>query len=176
LLQIGPLLIVSGRSIPLLAAVRDRGTGRTGLALPTGASWIVGVGAMVAWFLPSLFTWMMMSAVRHAFVAASLVIAGLIFWSPIFSRQRSHRLHTGQAIAYLFSACLVSTIAGAWVAFAPSDLYPGHVASVGDQQLAGLIMWVPCCLVYLAAILASIARWYGGEDRDEERGLAHAEA
>ena len=29
-----------------------------------------------------------------------------------------------------------------------------------DQQLGGLLMWVPACLVYLAAILGSLRRFY----------------
>jgi cytochrome c oxidase assembly factor CtaG len=32
-----------------------------------------------------------------------------------------------------------------------------------DQQIGGLLMWVPCCLVYLTAIMAMFARWYGEE-------------
>jgi len=29
-----------------------------------------------------------------------------------------------------------------------------------DQQIGGLLMWVPMCLVYLAAIIAQLARWF----------------
>jgi cytochrome c oxidase assembly factor CtaG len=29
-----------------------------------------------------------------------------------------------------------------------------------DQQVGGLLMWVPMCLVYLSAILAQMARWF----------------
>jgi cytochrome c oxidase assembly factor CtaG len=29
-----------------------------------------------------------------------------------------------------------------------------------DQQIGGLLMWVPMCLVYLVAIIAQLARWF----------------
>jgi len=29
-----------------------------------------------------------------------------------------------------------------------------------DQQIGGLLMWVPMCFVYLTAIVAQLARWF----------------
>jgi cytochrome c oxidase assembly factor CtaG len=29
-----------------------------------------------------------------------------------------------------------------------------------DQQIGGLLMWVPMCLIYLSAIFAQIGRWF----------------
>jgi len=29
-----------------------------------------------------------------------------------------------------------------------------------DQQVGGLLMWVPACMVYLGAILATLSSWY----------------
>ena len=29
-----------------------------------------------------------------------------------------------------------------------------------DQQIGGLLMWVPMCLIYLSAIIAQLARWF----------------
>ena len=31
-----------------------------------------------------------------------------------------------------------------------------------DQQIGGLLMWVPMCLIYLTAIMAQLARWFAG--------------
>ena len=35
-----------------------------------------------------------------------------------------------------------------------------------DQQLGGLLMWVPACLIYFGGILGLFARWHG-EVREE---------
>jgi cytochrome c oxidase assembly factor CtaG len=96
----------------------------------------------------------------------SLVASGLVFWLPVFSPAPDGRLQAGAAIAYMFAACLASTIAGASIAFAGPGLFPGHVASPADQQAAGLVMWMPCCTVYVAAIMATLADWYGGAHDD----------
>ena len=69
---------------------------------------------------------------------------------------------------------------GAILTLAGSVWYPayrGTTAAWGltpleDQQLGGLIMWVPACLVYLAAGLALLAAWL----RDSERRVRLREA
>jgi putative membrane protein len=86
-----------------------------------------------------------------------------------------------QAAAYLFTACLACTGIGVLITFAPKLLYPLYaqpvdrygilpvirdgwgISATMDQQIGGLLMWVPCCLVYLTGILAMFARWYAGE-------------
>jgi cytochrome c oxidase assembly factor CtaG len=72
------------------------------------------------------------------------------------------------AISYLFSACLCCSILGAFLTFGPAGLYTHHtkhivVDSKSDQQLGGLLMWVPGCFIYLSAILVSLRRWYSAE-------------
>ena len=167
LLQLAPLLILTG--LPSAGPAR----GRTRSSTWASACWAAGVGAMTLWYTPTLFAWMMSSPLHHAIVQASLVVTGLLFWSPVFSDRAGARLRTGPAIAYLFTACVAGTIAGAAMAFARPGLFPGHVMSPLDQQLAGLVMWVPCCTVYVGAIMATLAQWYGGTDDD--RRMAHTE-
>ncbi len=79
------------------------------------------------------------------------------------------------AVAYLFSACLCCSLLGAFLTFAPVGLYPAYLnppAAISsgldpksDQQLGGLLMWVPGCFVYLTGILATVRRWYAEEVR-----------
>ena len=89
------------------------------------------------------------------------------------------RLDPFPAIAYLFSACTACSLLGAILTFTPLGLYPAYLNlddrspilrlvrdgwgldPKNDQQLGGMLMWVPGCLVYLSVILASVARWYG---------------
>ena len=44
-----------------------------------------------------------------------------------------------------------------------------------DQQLGGLLMWIPGSLAYLAGIIGAIARWYSTPDEDVDH-LAEAAA
>jgi putative membrane protein len=60
-----------------------------------------------------------------------------------------------------------STILGALLTFARAPWYTSHLGSTAawgltpleDQQLAGLIMWVPGGLIYLAAALTLFGLW-----------------
>lgn len=116
------------------------------IPLPAPVSWIVGVGAMIACHLPG-----------HRFHLSQpwiFLITGTIFWWPILG-PRDRPLPALGTVAYLFSACLSCTLLGAYLTFSSG--------ASSDQQLAGLLMWVPGCFVYLSAILVTVKRWYSSE-------------
>ena len=173
LLQIAPLLIVIGWPIAWQVGLTWN-TERRWVVL----SWLAGVAAMTLWYAPPVFEWMMRTPLHHATAQSTLVLAGLLFWCPVFSRRTDHRPQPRLAIGYLFTACVANTLAVASIAFATPGGYGGHAASAFDQQIAGLIMWLPCCVVYVAAIMTTLARWYGGgADGDDNRsGMAPSKA
>jgi len=139
-------------------------------------TWTLGVGTMLAWHLPPLFNAALASTPLHIFQHLTFLATGVIFWWPVFKEPR---LAPFPAIAYLFSACTACSLLGAVLTFTPPGLYPAYLRPddsdsimrlvrnewgldpKNDQQLGGMLMWVPGCLVYLSAILASVARWYG---------------
>jgi cytochrome c oxidase assembly factor CtaG len=114
---------------------------------------------------------------------ASLIAAGTAFWWPIFSPNHQHRLQTPQAEMYLFSGCLGCTLLGIYITFSPISVCPLYNSPTGspeilnlvrnqwgithemDEQLGGLLMWVPACIVYLCAILARLSSWYRPSDQ-----------
>jgi cytochrome c oxidase assembly factor CtaG len=69
------------------------------------------------------------------------------------------------------------------ITFAPRLLYPEYLQQADtygilgairegwgisaplDQQIGGLLMWVPGCLIYLTAIMAMFSRWYAEEQK-----------
>jgi len=139
-------------------------------------SWLLGVGTMLAWHIPVIFNAALAHNGLHIFQQLSFVISGVIFWWPILGPLRDRHLSALAAVAYLFSACVCCSLLGAFLTFGPSALYdlqgPNHGAidPKGDQQLGGLLMWVPGCFVYLAGILSTVLRWYG---RHEIKRHAH---
>jgi cytochrome c oxidase assembly factor CtaG len=141
-------------------------------------SWLLGVGAMLAWHIPALFNAALANDGLHLFQHLSFLITGTIFWWPIIGPLEERHLPPLGAVSYLFTACLCCSLLGAFLTFTPPGLYPAYLHpedSLGilpllrenwgldpksDQQLGGMLMWVPGCFVYLAGILTSIARWY----------------
>jgi len=109
----------------------------------------------------------------------SLLLLGTIFWRQILAPREDERLSPPGAVLYLFSACVACSILGILITFSPVSVCPIYAQPVGDrlgilnlvqsswgitpekdQQIGGLLMWVPMCLVYLTAIIAQLARWF----------------
>jgi putative membrane protein len=131
-------------------------------------SWLLGVGTMLAWHIPLLFNEALANDGLHVFQHLSFLVTGAIFWWPILGPLEDRHLPALAAVSYLFSACVCCSLLGAFLTFSPVGLYPAYTGYLGldpksDQQLGGLLMWVPGCFVYLSGILATVMRWYGAE-------------
>jgi cytochrome c oxidase assembly factor CtaG len=152
----------------------SRAADRAGL--PIG--WLAGVGTMWFWHVPALCTAAMQHSSVFALQGASLVAAGTAFWWPVFRPQLQRRLPPYAAAVYLFTGCVGCSLLGIYVSFSPVSVCPLYAAGGGspellrlireqwglthriDQQVGGLLMWVPACMVYLGAILAAFSNWY----------------
>ncbi len=186
LLLVIPLMLLSG--IPERAAERAFMVPLAGgiikfLGSPVPA-WLLGVGSMWVWHMPSLHETVMRSESLYIAQQISFVLTGVIFWWPVFAPVRAARLSPLSSTLYLASACLGCTVLGMLITFAGAGLYPSYVNpadSAGilsylrndlcitpgvDQQIGGLTMWVPGCLIYLTASLVTIARWYASPESD----------
>lgn len=130
------------------------------------AAWWVHAVVIWAWHAPVLFQ----AAVRHELVHdlqhTTFLVAALAFWWSLFQRSGG-RGGQGLAVFSLFTTALHTSALGALLTFSERSWYPVYAASapawglsaVEDQQLAGLIMWVPGGLVYLVAALALMHQW-----------------
>jgi cytochrome c oxidase assembly factor CtaG len=141
--------------------------------------WIAGVGAMWLWHARPLCNAAVSSQLVNALQICSLLLLGTIFWRQILAPREEERLSPPGAVLYLFSACVACSILGILITFSPVSVCPIYAqpgadrlgilnliqANWGitpdkDQQIGGLLMWVPMCLVYLTAIIAQLARWF----------------
>jgi cytochrome c oxidase assembly factor CtaG len=117
--------------------------------------------ALWAWHVPALFDAALRSPAMHILQHASFLASALLFWwaalggAPAPARR-------GVAMVLLFTTMLHTGALGALLALAPAPWYPHYVDSAAagldpleDQQLGGLVMWVPGGLAYLAAGLAA---------------------
>jgi putative membrane protein len=135
------------------------------LTLPLVA-WAVHAVALWAWHVPALFEATLDDEWVHTAQHLSFLLSALLFWwAVIHSRRRL--MGYGAAVLYVFTTSIHSGALGALITFAGSLWYPAYqetTASWGltpmeDQQLGGLIMWVPAGLVYIFAGLMLFAGW-----------------
>jgi cytochrome c oxidase assembly factor CtaG len=140
--------------------------------------WGCGVGAMWVWHVPALCNAAAASHWVSAVQTLSLLALGAAFWWQVLAPSGSQRIAPLQGVLYLFTACMACTVLGIILTFSPvtvcrAYLHPADRLGIAsmldeawgmtpqrDQQIGGLIMWVPMCLVYLGAICGQLARWY----------------
>ena len=160
--------------------VSKRDTGAFGYVGP----WLAGVGAMWLWHERLLCNAAATSPTVQWFQTGSLVVMGLAFWRPILAPNHAERVAPFQGMLYLFSACVACSALGILVTFSPVEVCSAYAHPVDprgalpllregwglgpktDQELGGVMMWVPACFVYGAAILSTLARYYAEDDRE----------
>jgi putative membrane protein len=193
LIALGAPLLVLGRPlVPLLWAVpigwrRAAGAwtrsapvrlgGRT-LTRPFVA-WLLHAVAIWVWHLPALYEEALASDGVHALEHTCFLGTALLFWWAMV-HGRQGRIGYGASVFYLFATALHSGALGALLTFAPRPWYPAYggvtaqwgLSPLEDQQLAGLIMWIPGGVSYLVAGLLLLAGWL----RESERRAARWQA
>ena len=135
--------------------------------------------ALWIWHLPALFEAALASERLHALQHLSFLLTAALFWWGMI-HGRYGRAGYGAAVAYVFLTSLHSTILGALLTVAPSAWYASyrttaaakHLDAVADQQLAGLIMWIPSGVVFIIVGLALFAAWLGESERRVALGSA----
>ena len=172
-----PLLVLSRPLVPFLWALpqasRERvaNLGRSrpfkaawsGLSLPLSA-WLLSAAALWIWHSPWLFDQTLSNDWVHAAQHITFLSTAMLFWWPVLEPRR---LNYGTALVYVFTTALQTSVLGAMLTFAPRPWYVAylttapqwHLTALEDQQLGGLIMWIPAGTVLLIAALVLLVKW-----------------
>jgi cytochrome c oxidase assembly factor CtaG len=108
----------------------------------------------------------------HAFQHVSFFASALLFWWVVIDAH-GNRISDGAAIVYVFTTATHMSLLGALLTFAPRVWYRSYAVTapyrgltgLEDQQLGGLIMWIPAGTILLAVTLLLMARWLKHSDR-----------
>jgi len=180
LLVVPPLILLGLPSTPVSESLQHgRWKWFNRILRQPAATWVLGVGGMWLWHAPMLCNAAVANEWIHRLQYVSLLLMGFAFWWPIIGLWRKQRLSPLAGIIYLFSACVGCTVLGIIITFSPVEvcsIYLHPVDRLGilpliqnqwgltpakDQQLGGLLMWVPACLIYFCGIFGLFARWHG---------------
>ncbi|MCL4768005.1 MAG: cytochrome c oxidase assembly protein [Hyphomicrobiaceae bacterium] len=129
--------------------------------------------ALWVWHAPAAFDAALRSPALHALEHAMFLGTALLFWRSITGAAHVARTSAAAILATLITV-IHSGFLGALLTFAPRPLYSAYAGGLpdfgltplGDQQLAGLLMWVPAGLFYLAAVLLLAWRLLDGDAPD----------
>lgn len=119
------------------------------------------------WHAPPLYNATLENQNIHILEHLTFIVFGILYWWPIFSPSKDlPRLSIGGQILYLFLSGMPSVLLGAGLTFSP-PLYAPYLAAprvwgisaATDQQLGGLIMWVPVSIGYIVIMSVLFIRW-----------------
>jgi cytochrome c oxidase assembly factor CtaG len=142
----------------------------TFVTLPLVA-WSVHAAALWMWHIPSLYQATLESEWVHALQHTSFLGSALLFWWALMHEQRVRNY--GASVAYIFTTAVHSGALGGLLTFAQTLWYPIYsgrtvawaLSPLEDQQLGGLLMWIPSGVVFLAIGLWLFARWLQESER-----------
>jgi len=140
------------------------------ITAPAAAFMLYGV-ALWIWHAPALYD----AALEHESVHALQHLcffgtASLFWWGIVHGRHG--RMGYGAAVVYLFATAVHGGVLGALMTVSPRAWYAPYVTHhaagltpLEDQQLAGLLMWIPAGLAFVTGALFLFAAWLRQSER-----------
>jgi cytochrome c oxidase assembly factor CtaG len=162
-----PLFVYARPLAPMLRALpsawrRPAGRWSKACSLDPFHAWWVHAVALWAWHAPVLFQLTLRSELAHTAQHLSFFVSALVFWEALFATRGR-----GVAVVYIFTTAIHTSILGALLTFSQRLWYPAYASTVPawgltpleDQQIGGLLMWVPAGVIYTGLALAVFAAW-----------------
>jgi putative membrane protein len=123
----------------------------------------LAVGGFWAWHLPRLYEAALTNDGVHVLEHGTFLAGAFLFWSVVLDPGPNRRLSLGATCGFVFAAMLTNIWLAAGLAFATTPLYSvyaghGAEAALVDQQLAGVVMWVPADVVYFVTLMMLFRR------------------
>jgi putative membrane protein len=150
------LVALAAPLIALALPARAPGAPTPLLVLATGVLW--------AWHLPQAYDAAMANMGLYWVMQATLLGSATAFWRAVLAPSQP----IGQAGLAILGAYMQMGLLGALLTFAPEPLYAIHQLAplawgftpLSDQQLGGIIMWVPAGIPYAAfGALVALRGW-----------------
>jgi putative membrane protein len=143
------------------------------LTLPLVA-WVLHTIVIWLWHLPGPYEAALRSTWIHQAEHLMFFGSAFLFWWAVITPQRVRKDRHAPAVVAIFTMALQGGALGALITVAATPWYASYADSTApwglthleDQQLAGLIMWVPGGMIYLIAALSTIAAWMAAAQRN----------
>ena len=142
---------------PLLALARP-----TSAAISAGLPFVAATLVLWVWHLPVAYDAALGHMVLYWLMQATLFATAVWFWRAVFSQP------AGSGVLWILFAYMSMGFLGALLSLAPTAFYAAHTLAplvwgftpLADQQLGGLIMWMPAGLPFAAwGTLLALRAW-----------------
>lgn len=147
-----------------------------------GVSTVLQALVMWGWHLPAAMDHALAHAPTHYAMHLSFLVAGLLFWTAVLRSLRDPVHGAGAGLVALLATMVHMGLLSALMTFAGEPRYAWYLERaprlgldpLEDQQLAGLIMWVPSALPYVIGGIALVATWLARSQARERREDPHS--
>ena len=125
------------------------------------------------WHAPPIYNAMIVNLPLHIVSHLLFIITGVLFWWPILSPMEEGLppLSIGKKMAYLFFSDMPMVLLGAGLTFVPPlyarYIHAPHIWGLSpetDQQLAGLLMWIPGSIFFIVIVSILFLQWMQAQD------------
>ncbi|HYW03155.1 MAG TPA: cytochrome c oxidase assembly protein [Gammaproteobacteria bacterium] len=135
---------------------------------------VLFAGLVWYWLLPSVHFDAMLSIRQYKAMNWSMAVDGLLFWWLIVEPRRDAPGTPGYGtrVLMLWFVMLPQIAIGAWLSLTPHAIYSvynvcGRAWPIGpltDQQIGGLITWIPASMMSMLGALVVLRRWRAEAD------------
>jgi putative membrane protein len=129
--------------------------------------WWLYALSLWGWHHPVLYQGALRDPLVHDAQHLSFIAAAFLFWRIVIDPISRRKIHPVAAVPYLFTTSIHASALGIFMSLSPWVWYQEYVAtaaafglsSLADQQLAGLLMWIPGCMAYPLVMVVLMAHW-----------------
>jgi len=145
---------------------------------------VLFVGLIFLWLEPEVHFYAMLSGPLYQVMNWSMLLDGLLFWFLMLdprSRAEGALIGLGPRIGLLLAAAVPQIMLGAHIALAPEDLFGVYavcgrawaISPLEDQQLGGLVTWIPAAMMHVVGTLIVIGYWMRADARAARVSARH---
>jgi cytochrome c oxidase assembly factor CtaG len=139
-------------------------------------AWVLFVGFLWLWHIPAFYSAAIENETIHALEHLCFLGSGFLFWWNIFYVFWRKPKQRGTGVVYMGLYALQSSGLGGLLTFSTATWYPVYISTseklgvspLADQQIAGMIMWLPEMAIYIVGALIMLKGWLESMENDEE--------
>jgi putative membrane protein len=139
---------------------------------------VLFIGVSWFWMIPRWHDIAILDEPIHYMWHVSLLVTGLFFFWTIFDpRPAPAGPRLGARLMMFWCAAMGNIILGAFLTFKSVPLYHAYdvmgrmfgLDPMTDEQIGGLTMWIPGCMMFAVSVLLILHRWGVDEQRADDR-------
>jgi putative membrane protein len=139
----------------------------TRLLFAPGTVWLLHVGTLWFWHAAVPYDAALEHQIVHDLEHGTFLLTAALFWWVVVQAGRPGRMSPGFGVLLVFATAMQSVFLSALLTFAQTPWYSGYAETtrswglepLGDQQLAGVVMWIPGGVIYVVTALLLLMAW-----------------